>query len=162
VRRIPLLATFLLLAAPALSLSAQSEPLPAVGARVRLKTPKLAEHPELFGRITAVDSAAITIHTELGEDTRLPRALITQIAVSSGIKPRRVSMGRGAFAGLLFGALAGRLAVPAHRDDGGPTGLQFAVRGGMIGAVAGAIFGAVNRPEEWDAVDLRGGTLSPR
>jgi hypothetical protein len=123
-------------------------------------TPTLAEHPELFGRISAVDSAAVTIHTDLGEDTRLPRALITQIAVSSGTTRRRISVERGTLAGLLIGALAGRLAVPERRDNGRPTGLQFAVRGGLIGAVAGAIFGAVNRPERWDAVVLRGGTLS--
>ena len=158
-RCILLLTSFLLLTAPAHSLAAQSAPRPAVGARVRLMTPTLTQTPHLFGRITAVDSTGVTIHTDKGEDTRLPTAFITQIAVSSGITRRRVSLERGTFAGLLIGALAGRLAVPEHRDNGRPTGLQFAVRGGLIGAVAGAIFGAVNRPERWDTVALRGGTL---
>jgi hypothetical protein len=124
-------------------------------------TPTLIEHPQLVGRITAVDSAAVTIHTDLGEDTRLPRALITEVAVSGGATRGVVSVVRGTLAGMLLGALAGRLSTPAHQDDARKSGLRYAMRGGVIGSLAGAVFGAVNRPERWGAVVIDGGTLAP-
>jgi hypothetical protein len=160
VRRISLLGLLLLVAAIP-SLTAQSASRPAVGARVRLMTPALAEHPQVIGRIIAVDSTAVTVHTDFGEDTRLPRQFIAQVAISDGATRGKVSVVRAAFAGLLLGALAGRLSIPERPDNARQTGFRYAVKGGMLGGFAGAIFGAVNRPERWVRVVLSGGTLSP-
>jgi len=161
VHRLSILTLSLLVAAVPLSLGAQSASRPAVGARVRLMTPTLAERPQVVGRVIAVDSTAVTVHTDLGADTRLPRQFITQVDISEGATRRKVSVVRGAFAGMLLGALAGRLSIPAHPDHARQTGSQYAVKGGMLGGFAGAIFGAVNRPERWEHVVLDGGTLSP-
>jgi len=160
VRRISLLA--LLLAAVPLSLAAQQASRPAVGARVRVMTPKLIEHPQVIGQITAVDSTSVTIHTDLGEDTRLPRQYITGVAVSEGTTRGKVSVVHAAFAGLVVGAIAGRLAIPEHPENARQSGFRYAVKGGVIGSLAGAMFGAVNRPERWETVVLRGSTLNPQ
>jgi len=121
-------------------------------------TPKLIEHPQVIGQITAVDSTSVTIHTDLGEDTRLPRQYITGIAVSEGTTRGKVSVVHAAFAGLVVGAVAGRLAIPEHPENARQSGFRYAVKGGVIGSLAGAMFGAVNRPERWETVVLRGGT----
>lgn len=160
-RRLLLLTRFLLLAAPALSLGAQPAPRSAVGVRVRLMTPTLLQHPQLIGRLSAVDSESVTIHTDFGDDTRLPRSFITEVAISRGATPGAVSTVRAAAAGLLLGALAGRLSTPTHPANAQQSPLQHALRGGVIGGLAGAVFGAVNHPERWEPVVLRGGTLDP-
>jgi hypothetical protein len=160
VRRISLLGQLLLIAAAPLSLAAQEASRPAVGARVRVMTPALTEHPQVIGRITDVDSTSVTIHTDLGEDTRLPRKFISQVAVSEGTTRGKASVVHAAFAGLAIGALAGRLAIPERPENARQTGFRYAVKGGVIGSIAGAMFGAINRPERWEAVVLRGGTLT--
>ena len=161
-RHIALLTSFLLLAVAPLSLTAQQASRPAVGARVRVMTPKLIEHPQVIGQITAVDSTSVTIHTDLGEDTRLPRQYITDVAVSEGTTRGKVSVVHAAFAGLIVGAIAGRLAIPEHPENARQSGFRYAVKGGVIGSLAGAMFGAVNRPERWETVVLRGSTLNPQ
>src|SRR4051812_26531998 len=62
-RRISLLTQLLPLGALALPLAPQSTPRPAVGARVRLMTPFVPEHPQLVGLVSDVDSTAVTVHT---------------------------------------------------------------------------------------------------
>ena len=161
-RRIALLTPFLFLAAAPLSLAAQQTARPAVGARVRVMTPRLIEHSQVVGQITAEDSSSITIHTDLGEDTRLPRQYITSVAVSEGTTRGKVSVVHAAFAGLVIGAIAGRLAIPEHPENTRQSGFRYAVKGGVIGSLAGAMFGAVNRPKRWETVVLRGSTLNPQ
>ena len=161
-RRIALLTPFLFIASAPLSLSAQEASRPAVGARVRVMTPTLAERPQVIGRITEVDSTSVTIHTDLGEDTRLPRKFISQVAVSEGTTRGKVSVVHAALAGLVVGAIAGRLSIPENPENTRQSGFRYAVKGGVIGSLAGAMFGAVNRPERWETMVLRGSTLNPQ
>jgi hypothetical protein len=128
-------------------------PLPSIGSRVRLSGDYLADHPVLTGQLVLADSTLLVVDSPSGTWT----VLWGNVRTLDVARPRRhplVASGRGAAAGLLFGAVTGTIAAltvpPSWAHD-----RWFAVRlNARLGVVIGAVLGATLDRDRWAPVPL--------
>jgi hypothetical protein len=129
-------------------------------ATVRLRSGAVVVVPRpgrtLSGTLVGVTSTAIVIRLPRGVSMTAPRAAIRRLEVATGHRSRA----RGALYGILLGAPLGALAGFVAEGDCNPHSLGCwpeiaALAGGAIGAVGGAVTGALIPPaRRWTAIDV--------
>jgi hypothetical protein len=132
--------------------SAQDAPAPASlapGMRVRLVAPDMLAG-KIVGTLQLMDEESVTVQIEgRSEPLSVRRDKIARLDVSAGHRSRWFYAGIGAAAGALGGAIAGgnHKSTLFHGDY---TTNEAATQGGVIGAAAGAVIGALIPPgERW-------------
>jgi hypothetical protein len=148
-RRFRTLVLLLALAAPGLA-AAQQRPAPLV----RLSTPTITERPRVVGTLVETSADALTVRTGAGEEVVVPRSLIRRYEVSRGRAARGPAVRRAALAGLVLGAVVGAVFTPDHAEGESSKMVPYTFTGAALGALAGGVFGGVNRPERWERAEL--------
>lgn len=129
-----------------------------VGANVRVYAPRVLEgtprsSPWFYGRLLAADSAGITLRTTSDSVVTIPRSFAAAFAARAGPAHRGRSIVGGALVGAALGAIVGRQLPPP--GEGNTAGARSDLRGGVaLGALAGALFAAVNPWDRWETAPL--------
>lgn len=124
-----------------------------VGTRIRVQT--TAEAPPFTGTVWRITSDTLAVAVSSGNALlQLPTAHVTSIEVSEGRD--RLGWGvRGAGIGVLAGGLLGAVTLGRNSQES-LAGIAGFFAGGVLGAVGGALFGAIAAPERWDRIHLSG------
>lgn len=121
---------------------------------VRLSTPGIPDRPRLVGQLVESTADVLAVRTGAGEVVEVPRSLVRLYEVSRGRAPRGPSARRAALVGLALGAVVGAATTPDHAEGEQSRVVPFTLGGAAVGAVAGWVFGSVNRPYRWQRAEL--------
>jgi hypothetical protein len=149
----------LFLAAPLAFAQAQ---LPSVGERVRLTLYEAQPQPEkpaarrliLRGELTRVDGDSLYLRpSALTGELGISRAAVRSLHRSRGVTPRGLNALRWGLFGAFEGAVAlGVMYDPRQRDYGVINRGEAIALGASVGAISGAVWGALLPAERWKRV----------